>query len=59
LNAVGQTTIAAGDGEEGVEAALRCEAGLILCDIALPKLDGYGVARRLRARELHGDYFGR
>jgi len=49
LNAFGHTTIAARDGEEGVEAALSCKPDLILCDIALPKLDGYGVARRLRA----------
>ena len=49
LNAFGHTTIAARDGEEGVEAALRDTPDLILCDLALPKLDGYGVARRLRA----------
>lgn len=49
LNAFGHTTIAARDGEEGVAAALRTNPELILCDIALPKLDGYGVARRLRA----------
>ena len=49
LNAFGHTTIAARDGEEGVEAALRSNPDLILCDIAMPKLDGYGVARRLRA----------
>jgi CheY-like chemotaxis protein len=49
LNAFGHTTIAARDGEEGVEAALRTNPDLILCDLALPKLDGYAVARRLRA----------
>mgnify|MGYP001388231027 CR=1 FL=1 len=49
LNAFGHTTITARDGEGGVEAALRDPPDLILCDIALPKLDGYGVARRLRA----------
>src|SRR5687767_11897360 len=49
LNAFGHTTIAACDSEEGVEAALRTKPDLILCDIALPKLDGYGVARRVRA----------
>ena len=48
LNAFGHTTIVARDGEEGVEVALRTNPDLILCDIALPKLDGYGVARRLR-----------
>jgi CheY-like chemotaxis protein len=49
LNAFGHTTITARDGEEGMEAALRHVPDLILCDLALPKLDGYGVAQRLRA----------
>lgn len=49
LNAFGHTTIVARDGEEGVEAALREIPDLILCDIAMPKLDGYGVVKRLRA----------
>ena len=49
LTAFGHTTIAARDGEEGVEAALRLVPDLILCDLALPKLDGFGVAQRLRA----------
>ena len=49
LNAFGHTTIAACDGEQGVDAALRHEPDLILCDLALPKLDGFGVARRLKA----------
>ena len=49
LNAFGHTTIVARDGEEGVEVALRTNPDLILRDIALPKLDGYGVARRLKA----------
>jgi CheY-like chemotaxis protein len=49
LKAFGHTTISACDGEEGVEMALRTIPDLILCDLALPKLDGYGVARRLKA----------
>lgn len=48
LNAFGHTTFVATDGEAGVDAALRCDPDIILCDIALPKLDGYGVARRLK-----------
>ena len=48
LTAFGHTPIPATDGEEGVETALHHIPDLILCDIALPKLDGYGVARRLR-----------
>lgn len=49
LNAFGHTPISARDGEEGVETALRTHPDLILCDIALPTLDGYEVARRLKA----------
>jgi CheY-like chemotaxis protein len=48
LKAFGHTTITASDGEEGVEVALRAKPDLILCDLALPKLDGYGVVRRLK-----------
>ena len=49
LKAFGHTTIVATDGEQGVEVALRTAPELILCDLALPKLDGYGVARQLKA----------
>jgi CheY-like chemotaxis protein len=49
LQAFGHLTIVARDGEEGVEVALRTSPDLVLCDLALPKLDGHGVARRLRA----------
>lgn len=49
LNAFGHDIMTARDGEEGVEQALRLLPDLILCDLALPKMDGYAVARRLRA----------
>jgi CheY-like chemotaxis protein len=49
LKAFGHTTIVARDGEEGVDTALRTRPDLVLCDLALPKLDGFGVARRLKA----------
>ena len=39
----------AGDGTTGVETALRTTPDLVLVDIGLPGLDGYAVARRLRA----------
>lgn len=55
LNAFGHTTTTATDGEEGVEAALRIMPDLILCDMAMPRLDGYGVAMRLKKyRRLEG-----
>ena len=48
LTAFGHIAIEARDGEEGVATALRTVPDLILCDLALPKLDGFGVARRIK-----------
>jgi two-component system, cell cycle response regulator DivK len=39
------------DGLEGVEAATSAPPDVILMDISLPKLDGYGALARLRADE--------
>jgi signal transduction histidine kinase/ActR/RegA family two-component response regulator len=39
----------AADGTSGVDVALRTTPDLVLIDIGLPGLDGYAVARRLRA----------
>jgi two-component system cell cycle response regulator len=49
LKAFGHATTSARDGEEGVRLALSTRPDLILCDIAMPKLDGFGVLRRLKA----------
>ena len=38
-----------GDGLRGVEEALRFRPEVVLCDIGLPGIDGYEVARRLRS----------
>lgn len=43
----------AGDGAAGVEMVLRENADVALVDIGLPVLDGYGVAREIRARANH------
>lgn len=40
---------AAANGQEGVDAALRTPPSLILMDLAMPKLDGWGALVRLRA----------
>ena len=37
------------DGVHGVEAALQFHPDVVLCDIGLPGLNGYEVARRLRS----------
>lgn len=39
----------AGDGVEAVEVAARTHPELVFLDIDMPRLDGYGVCRRLRA----------
>ncbi len=49
LRAFGHTVMEANDGERGIETALREQPDLILCDIHLPGVDGYEVARALRA----------
>ena len=49
LRAFGYTPLSASDGEEGVAAAKRDRPDLIICDVHLPKLDGYGVVTALKA----------
>src|SRR5205809_7738008 len=41
--------IAAENGSRGVEMARRERPDLILCDVMMPELDGYGVLRALQA----------
>lgn len=45
----GYEVFAAKDGIEGIAAAGRIRPSLILLDIQLPEMDGYDVARNLRA----------
>ncbi|MFT3922217.1 MAG: ATP-binding protein [Myxococcales bacterium] len=45
----GHEVIPAGDGAEAIERALADEPDIAFVDIGLPELDGYEVARRLRA----------
>ena len=49
LNAFGYTPLSASDGAEGVAMARRELPDLIICDVHLPKLDGYGVIGALKA----------
>lgn len=48
LKAFGYTTLEAVDGEAGVERARRERPELIVCDVHLPTLDGYGVVQELK-----------
>ena len=49
LGLLGHTVEAAADGEEAVERALQLRPRVALVAIGLLRLDGYEVARRLRA----------
>ena len=48
LAAYGHTVSTAEDGESGIAAAKRLPPDLIACDIHLPGVDGYDVARALK-----------
>jgi DNA-binding response OmpR family regulator len=41
--------VAAANGSEGVEVARREQPDLILCDVTMPELDGYGVLQALQS----------
>jgi signal transduction histidine kinase/CheY-like chemotaxis protein len=45
----GHQAAVAKDGPAGLEAALAWDPDVVFCDVGLPGLDGYEVARRLRA----------
>lgn len=47
LSMEGYITLAAKDGAEGIQMALQHTPDLIICDIEMPKLDGYEVFRSL------------
>lgn len=48
LSKAGYETIAAENGKKGVQLALAETPNLILCDIMMPELDGYGVLSTLQ-----------
>ncbi|MBD2187466.1 hybrid sensor histidine kinase/response regulator [Pseudanabaena mucicola] len=48
LQAEGYIVISAGDGRTGLEMAQQHIPSLIICDIMMPELDGYGVISALR-----------
>jgi CheY-like chemotaxis protein len=49
LEAVGLIALTARDGLEGVEVASTAWPDLILCDVHMPKLDGFEVLSAIRA----------
>ena len=52
LNLYGFTTLAAEDGLTGIQIAKAQHPDLIICDINMPNLDGYGTLTALRDDEL-------
>lgn len=49
LRMAGYTVILAADGEEALSQFYREQPDLVVLDVMLPKLDGFGVCRQLRA----------
>ena len=47
--------MAAENGRQGVEAARRAKPDLILCDVMMPELDGYGVLQALQTEAALAD----
>ena len=47
LEVYGHTVIQAGDGAEGVELFTKTTPDLIICDVNMPKLDGFQVLKKL------------
>ena len=50
LEAEGYRVLSAADGERGLDRVLREKPDLILLDIMMPKLDGFGLCAELRKR---------
>jgi len=48
LSLAGYHTLTAENGKKGVEMAIKEKPDLIVCDIMMPELDGYGVLHLLR-----------
>jgi CRP-like cAMP-binding protein/FixJ family two-component response regulator len=51
LTLAGYNTLTAGNGKQGVDVAINQKPDLIVCDIMMPELDGYGVLHLLRKNE--------
>jgi diguanylate cyclase (GGDEF)-like protein len=56
LERMGIMPIAATDGESGIAAFRKHNPDIVLLDVVLPGMDGYEVARRIRAIEQSGEW---
>jgi len=55
LSGAGYTVIQAIDGQDGLNALAQQPVDLIITDINMPKLDGFGVIRAVRSDHAHDD----
>jgi two-component system, chemotaxis family, chemotaxis protein CheY len=55
LRAAGMQVVVAEDGIDGIEKLKDISPNLILTDINMPRLDGFGVIERVRADPRHRD----
>ncbi len=49
----GYEVLEAGDGREGLEMMLAHEPNLVICDINMPRMNGYDLVTTLRKQHLH------
>lgn len=50
LSAAGWAVLEAGDGEEGIQLALRHSIDAVICDLLMPRCNGFQVCRTLREK---------
>jgi len=50
LSAEGYRVAAAADGDEGIRRVREARPDLVICDILMPRLDGFGVLAALRSQ---------
>ena len=53
LSVAGWSVHEASDGEEGIQAALRLRPDAVICDLLMPRCNGFQVCRALRAQPAH------
>lgn len=54
VTSAGHEVLEAADGEEAVELAVRERPDLVLVDVLMPRLDGFGTVARLRGLRFPG-----
>lgn len=55
LNSLGVEVIDGSSGEEGLEKAQKENPAFILCDLSMPKMDGFEFCKRIRTNQFTRD----